>query len=30
LPIDQLLTILSQHLPQAIDKMSPKGVLEEG
>jgi len=30
LPIDQLLAILSQHLPQAIDKMSPKGVLEEG
>jgi len=29
LPIDQLLAILSQHLPQAIDKMSPNGALEE-
>jgi uncharacterized protein YidB (DUF937 family) len=29
LPVDQLLGQLSQHLPGAIDKMSPKGTLEE-
>ena len=29
LPVDQLLDQLSQHLPSAIDHMSPKGTLEE-
>ena len=29
LPIDQLLDQLSQHLPGAIDRMSPHGTLEE-
>jgi uncharacterized protein YidB (DUF937 family) len=29
LPVDQLLNQLSQHLPGAIDQMSPKGTLEE-
>jgi uncharacterized protein YidB (DUF937 family) len=29
LPLDQLLGHLSQHLPAAIDKMSPNGTLEE-
>jgi len=29
LPVDQLLSMLSQHLPQTIDKMSPKGALQE-
>jgi len=29
LPIDKLLAALSQHLPQAVDNMSPNGTLEE-
>ncbi len=29
LPIDQLLGMLSQHLPAAVDQMSPNGTLEE-
>jgi uncharacterized protein YidB (DUF937 family) len=29
LPVDQLLDQLSQHLPGAIDRMSPNGTLEE-
>jgi len=29
LPVDQLLDQLSQHLPGAVDQMSPKGTLEE-
>jgi uncharacterized protein YidB (DUF937 family) len=29
LPVDQLLGQLSQHLPGAIDHMSPNGSLEE-
>ena len=29
LPVDQLLDQLSQHLPGAVDHMSPKGTLEE-
>lgn len=29
LPVDQLLSMLSQHLPQTIDRMSPNGTLEE-
>lgn len=29
LPLDQLLSMLCQHLPQAIDKMSPNGALPE-
>jgi len=30
LPVDQLLAMLSQHLPQTVDRMSPNGTLEEG
>jgi uncharacterized protein YidB (DUF937 family) len=29
LPVDQLLAMLAQHLPGAIDKMSPNGALQE-
>jgi len=29
LGVDQLLAMLSQHLPQAVDRMSPNGVLNE-
>jgi uncharacterized protein YidB (DUF937 family) len=29
LPVDQLLAMLSQHLPQTIDRMSPSGMLQE-
>ncbi len=29
LPIDKLLAMLSQHLPQTVDKMSPNGTLDE-
>jgi uncharacterized protein YidB (DUF937 family) len=29
LPIDKLLALLSQQLPQAVDKMSPNGTLQE-
>jgi uncharacterized protein YidB (DUF937 family) len=29
LPIDKLLAMLSQQLPQAVDKMSPNGTLQE-
>ncbi len=29
LPVDQLLAMLAQHLPQTIDKMSPNGALDE-
>lgn len=29
LPIDQLLSMLSQHLPQTIDRASPHGALDE-
>jgi len=29
LPVDQLLGQLSQHLPGAVDHMSPRGTLEE-
>jgi uncharacterized protein YidB (DUF937 family) len=29
LPLDQLLAVLSQHLPQAVDRMSPNGALDE-
>lgn len=29
LPVDQLLAALSQHLPGAVDQMSPQGQLEE-
>lgn len=29
LPVDQLLAMLSQHLPQAVDRMSPNGALEQ-
>ena len=29
LPVDQLLQMLSQHLPQTVDKMSPNGTLQE-
>jgi uncharacterized protein YidB (DUF937 family) len=29
LSIDQLLGMLTQHLPGAVDRMSPKGVMEE-
>jgi uncharacterized protein YidB (DUF937 family) len=29
LPLDQLLSMLAQHLPQTVDKMSPNGALEE-
>src|SRR5689334_10132258 len=29
LPVDQLLAMLSQHLPQTVDKMSPNGSLQE-
>jgi uncharacterized protein YidB (DUF937 family) len=29
LPIDQLLSMLAQHLPQTIDRMSPNGALQE-
>jgi uncharacterized protein YidB (DUF937 family) len=28
LPVDQLLAILSQHLPQTVDRMSPHGTLQ--
>lgn len=28
LPVDQALDVLSKHLPGAVDKMSPQGVLE--
>jgi uncharacterized protein YidB (DUF937 family) len=29
LPIDKLLAILAQQLPQTVDKMSPNGTLQE-
>src|SRR5882757_3911948 len=29
LPVDQLLSMLAQHLPQTVDKMSPNGALDE-
>ena len=29
LPLDQLLSMLAQHLPQAVDKLSPNGALQE-
>ena len=29
LPVDQLLAMLSQHLPQTVDRMSPDGSLQE-
>jgi uncharacterized protein YidB (DUF937 family) len=29
LPVDQLLGMLAQHLPQTIDRMSPNGALDE-
>ena len=29
LPVDQLLSMLAQHLPQTVDKMSPNGALQE-
>ncbi len=29
LPVDQLLAMLSQHLPQTVDRMSPNGMLQE-
>ena len=29
IPIDQLLNQLSQHLPAAVDKLSPNGTLEQ-
>jgi uncharacterized protein YidB (DUF937 family) len=29
LPVDQLLAMLAQHLPGAVDKMSPNGALDE-
>ena len=29
LPVDQLLAMLSQHLPQTVDRMSPNGTLQE-
>lgn len=29
LPVDQLLAMLSQHLPQTVDKLSPNGTLQE-
>jgi uncharacterized protein YidB (DUF937 family) len=29
IPTDKILALLSQHLPDAVDKMSPNGVLEE-
>ena len=29
LPVDQLLAMLSQHLPQTVDRMSPNGALQE-
>jgi uncharacterized protein YidB (DUF937 family) len=29
LPVDQLLAMLSQHLPQTVDRMSPHGSLQE-
>jgi uncharacterized protein YidB (DUF937 family) len=29
LPVDQFLAMLSQHLPQAVDRMSPSGTLQE-
>ena len=29
LPLDQLLAMLSQHLPQTVDRMSPNGALED-
>jgi uncharacterized protein YidB (DUF937 family) len=29
LPVDQLLAMLSQHLPQTVDRMSPNGSLQE-
>jgi uncharacterized protein YidB (DUF937 family) len=29
LPVDQLLGMLAQHLPQTVDKMSPNGALDE-
>jgi uncharacterized protein YidB (DUF937 family) len=29
LPVDQLLAMLSQHLPQTVDRMSPNGALNE-
>jgi uncharacterized protein YidB (DUF937 family) len=29
LPIDKLLAMLSQQLPQTVDKMSPNGTLQE-
>jgi uncharacterized protein YidB (DUF937 family) len=28
LPLDQLLSMLAQHLPQTVDRLSPNGVLE--
>jgi uncharacterized protein YidB (DUF937 family) len=29
IPVDQLLAQLSQHLPAAVDQMSPNGTLEQ-
>ena len=29
LPLDQLLSMLSQHLPQTVDRLSPNGALQE-
>jgi uncharacterized protein YidB (DUF937 family) len=29
LPVDKLLAMLAQHLPQTVDKMSPNGTLQE-
>ena len=29
LPVDQLLAMLAQHLPQTVDRMSPNGVLDD-
>ena len=29
LPLDKLLALLAQHLPQTVDRMSPNGTLEE-
>jgi uncharacterized protein YidB (DUF937 family) len=29
LPVDKILGVLAQHLPAAVDQMSPKGVIED-
>src|SRR5882724_1761438 len=29
LPVDQLLSMLSQHLPQTVDRLSPNGTLQQ-